>query len=141
MDVTVYLPDEIGQWAKDAELNLSGLLREAVLRVRRGMEAAEETASHAKVVELSVADDDGFYTARLHGTKMAQGSLRPREKPRFEIYITESGEVVSYHPRTKKLYRAMKGEELRGILDDKTYIAVMRAAGQEPIIDIGKASR
>jgi post-segregation antitoxin (ccd killing protein) len=41
MRVTLYLPDETGRLAKQARLNLSGLLRTAVERELRG-EAAED---------------------------------------------------------------------------------------------------
>ena len=30
MDITIYLPDDLGKWAKDQELNLSRMLRDAV---------------------------------------------------------------------------------------------------------------
>jgi hypothetical protein len=49
MDITVYLPDELGQWAKDSELNLSQLLR-------AGVEAARQrrTAATVEVVEEKI---------------------------------------------------------------------------------------
>jgi hypothetical protein len=35
VDITIYLPDELGQWAKDNGLKLSQMLRAEVERVRR----------------------------------------------------------------------------------------------------------
>jgi len=38
VDITVYLPDELGRWAKDAGLNLSRLLRDEVQPERKRAE-------------------------------------------------------------------------------------------------------
>jgi post-segregation antitoxin (ccd killing protein) len=56
MRLTLYLPDELGQRAKDADLNLSRLLREAVERELRGeaQGPAVEIERHGASVEIRV---------------------------------------------------------------------------------------
>jgi post-segregation antitoxin (ccd killing protein) len=49
MDITVYLPDEIGQWAKDAGLNLSQMLRAEVEAARQRRTAASIDVETVKV--------------------------------------------------------------------------------------------
>ena len=45
MDITIYLPDEIGKWAKENDLGLSRMLREAVEDEKRRRDARAAVTS------------------------------------------------------------------------------------------------
>jgi hypothetical protein len=49
MDITVYLPDQLGQWAKDEALNLSQLLRAQVEAEKQHRTAATVDVEEVKV--------------------------------------------------------------------------------------------
>ena len=68
MDITVYLPDEIGQRAKEHELNLSRLLRDAVTEELSRRGAVAETLKDSEVYEIELEGDAGYYTGRITGT-------------------------------------------------------------------------
>lgn len=53
MNVTIYLPDDLGKWAKDHDLPLSRMLREAVTDEKRRRDAvAKVTAEGFERVEV-----------------------------------------------------------------------------------------
>jgi post-segregation antitoxin (ccd killing protein) len=80
----VYLPDELAQRAKDAGLNLSGLLREAVerqlrvdeerVRVEQGVHRIGQTVV---LIELNTA-----HRARRNGVELVPADLLPQEHRR-----------------------------------------------------------
>ena len=45
MDITIYLPDEIGKWAKEQDLGLSRMLRDAVEDEKRRRDARAAVTS------------------------------------------------------------------------------------------------
>jgi post-segregation antitoxin (ccd killing protein) len=61
----VYLPDELGAWAKQAGLPLSRMLREAIEKERKRQDAVAATLGKADVYEAEVAGatDAGFRRA------------------------------------------------------------------------------
>jgi hypothetical protein len=118
VDVTIYLPDEIGAWAKNQELPLSRMLREAVEDERRRRDAAARLAAEAKTYMLDVREPDG------------DGST--------EVYRGEDGKVY-VHDFEGQLSRDLDPGSLREIVDVATYVKAMRALGQVPVIDVGLA--
>src|SRR6266581_3784652 len=78
MDITIYLPDELGQWAKDAGLNLSQTLRSEVEAERHRRTAVDQTLESAGVVHLHV-DGPGRLAGRLpQRRRLHPGHERPR---------------------------------------------------------------
>lgn len=70
MDITIYLPDDLGKWAKEHELNLSRMLRDAVEDEKRRQDArAKVTADGFERVEVydSRRDRDVAFQGRLIG--------------------------------------------------------------------------
>ena len=63
MDITVYLPDELGRWAKDNDLNLSRMLRDAVEVAREHRRQTESWRGETAIHELLVEGPNGIYTA------------------------------------------------------------------------------
>ena len=133
MDINVYLPDELGAWAKNAGLNLSGLLRNAVEGQRRRAEAIV----HAEMHELEVEDDHGrAYTAQVHGTLIAE-----EDEPEVRVFLTEDERVVVHSGGTLHVLSVGEaGVRLQGFLPGlDQYLDAMQALGQHPVVEIGKA--
>ena len=131
MDITVYLPEDIGQWAKTKNLNLSRLLREAVERLRTEEQEMESTLKGAELVKLPVEDRDGrSYTLRFTGVALA-------EHRTGEVYLTDDERVIVYDS-DKSDYSVVEDaeEELRGLLDFDAYIETMNSLGISPEVDL-----
>ena len=141
MDVTIYLPDEIGAWAKNQELPLSRMLREAVENERRRHDAAARLAAEAKTYMLDVREPDGYggggdFTVRFHGTLIATQDISGYGST--EVYRGEDGKVY-VHDFEGQLSRDLDPDSLREIVDVATYVKAMHALGQVPVIDVGLA--
>lgn len=131
MNVNVYLPDELGRRAKDAELPLSQLLREAVTTELERMDAVSETLEKVSTHELLVEDDDGrAYTARLDGTLIARDEHRE-----LDVYLTTKENVV-VHDASRYWVADDPEEDLRPILPPAEYADAMLALGIKPTIDL-----
>lgn len=140
MDITVYLPDELGKWAKDHHLHLSRMLREAVEIEKRRHDASAALAAETTTHELAVSGpgsssgtDD--YTALLHGVLIATQDLGGGSS--INVYAGENDKMYVYNTADGRLRRDLEPEELRQYVDEPTYIEAMRALGEEVVIDIG----
>jgi post-segregation antitoxin (ccd killing protein) len=91
VDVTIYLPDKIGSQAKEAGLNLSRMLRDAVTDELERRATVSKTLEELRTYELEVEDADGrVYTGRIVGTEIAaEGVLR--------VFLTDDDRVVVYN--------------------------------------------
>jgi hypothetical protein len=130
MDITIYLPDDLGTWAKEHDLGLSRMLRAAVEDEKRRQEAASTTLGKAATHELEVEGKERHYTARLHGTEIATDDLR-------HAYLGEDGEIYLYNERTQTLDRGVEPRNLRDYLSEEAYVEAMEALGETVVIDIG----
>ena len=140
MDITVYLPDELGKWAKEHDLHLSRMLREAVEIEKRRCDASTALAAETTTHELAVSEpgsssgtDD--YTARLHGVLIATQHLGGRGS--INVYAGEDDKMYLHYTADGRLHRDVEPEELRQYVDGPTYIKAMRALGEDVITDIG----
>ena len=130
---TVYLPDEISRNAREAGLNLSGILREGVeteLQRRKLMEAMlEETAEY--LLELE-SDRGVHYKGRIKGTRLFRDD-------RLGIYLTTDERLI-LHDEDEYEHFEIENisdmEKLRLQLSKEAYISVASALGQEAVIDI-----
>jgi post-segregation antitoxin (ccd killing protein) len=137
VDITVYLPAELGAWAKANRLNLSGTLRAAVEAEQERRRAVEATLADAKTTDLTVDDDEGYsYTARIHGVLIADQVSHGSEDA-VEVYLGRDGKIYVYQVHQSKLWRGVPANTLRHWLDNGPYVAAMRALGEEVVIDIG----
>jgi len=140
MDITIYLPDELGEWAKEHHLHLSRMLREAVEIERRRRDASAALAAETTTHELAVSDrstssvtDD--YTARLHGVLIATQDLGGGRS--INVYAGEDDKMYVHYTADGRLRRDVEPEELRQYVDVSTYIEAMRALGEDVVIDLG----
>lgn len=131
MDITVYLPDELGRRAKDANVNLSAALRGEVEAELRRRETTAKTAAQATEHRLTVEGDTGTYQVRLHGKRIA-------EDRNVAVFVGEDAQLYVYDWGRAKLVRNVEVEDLRDWLgDDEAYVEAMAALGEEAIIDVG----
>jgi hypothetical protein len=141
MDITIYLPDETGRWAKEHELPLSRMLRDAVDAERRRREALDKTKGEAETFELAAREANSYggfdeFTARLHGTLVGRQSLGIHGS--VDVYQGEDGKLY-VHDYDGQLHRDVDPEDLSDHLNEATYLQAMRTLGEEPVIDIGMA--
>jgi hypothetical protein len=141
MDITVYLPDETGKWAKEHDLPLSRMLRDAVDAERKRREALAGTRGEATTYELAALEPDGNggfdkFTARVHGTLIGRQSRGIRGS--VDVYQGEDGKLY-VHDHDGQLYRDVDPHHLSDHLDKSAYVQAMRALCEEPVIDIGMA--
>lgn len=89
MKINAYLPDDIGKQAKDAELPLSGMLRQAVQDELLRREAVAHLTQAFRVFELDLENDIGRYTGRLTGVQLDEN-----------VYFTDDERLI-YHDQNK----------------------------------------
>jgi hypothetical protein len=122
VDITVYLPDELGQRAKDEGLPLSQMLRTAVIDRFAQADAQASLQDGMEVIELDLEDRVGRFT----GTELAE-----------DIYLHEDGRVIVYKPQEERFYEVQDPvEELRGVLDEESYLEVVGLLGLTPVVEI-----
>jgi hypothetical protein len=106
VDITVYLPDELGQWAKGAGLNLSRLLRDEVKAERKSAETrAKISAGGFERVEVYVLQEDrhfAFQGRQLRKYRDVHGYTT--------AWLTPKGAIAIYNDAEERLsvYRDYK---------------------------------
>ncbi len=130
VDITVYLPDEIGTRAKEAELPFSRMLRDAVEEeLDRRATIADTLAEGVQEHEVDLETHTGVITGKLLGTF----------KDGDQIFLTNDERVLVYQAERMDYYEMEDPEaELADLLQqtrepDTSIIAdVMRALGFRP---------
>ena len=137
VDITIYLPDDIGQRAKDKGINFSRLLRDALVGEFAEEDAKAKTLESAEDVVLDLTDGDG----RKYRGRMRATALVDDQKGRT-FYLKEDGAVMVYDPSQDmdrdQLYEVESPAlDLKDQLPRVDYFAVMDAIGEIPeIIDL-----
>jgi hypothetical protein len=126
MNVNVYLPDDLGKRAKDADLPFSQLLRSAVSSELERREGMSQSLNYTQTIELELTDRDGNpYTGRLTGT------LLDSDREGRAVYLAADERVI--------FYDADKGDYW--IVEDPGTELVrwpnaLHALGIKPVVDI-----
>jgi phage I-like protein len=132
MNLNLYLPDDLGRSAKDADLPLSQLLRAAVVNELERRAAMTETLSKTTTHEVPLDDDEGRYTGRITGAEIAAN-----ERNDVRVFLTDDERVIVHDGENLKHWVVEDPvEELHAWLDDDQYVAALRALGEEPVIDL-----
>jgi hypothetical protein len=98
MDITVYLPDELGKWAKENDLGLSRMLREAVEDEKRRRGAvAKVTAGGFERIE--VPDSDRERDVAFQGRVIGYTEYLEQT-----AYLTPKGAIAVYSADREKLW-------------------------------------
>jgi hypothetical protein len=134
VDITVYLPDELGQWAKHNGIKLSRMLRDAVELEKKRREAVEDALLRgSEPTELPVEDEErGSGTVRLHGTRLVRDGD-------IEVFLGENKKLYVYDGGKRDLYFDVSPDKLYGWIVDAAYYQVLRDLGEEFVIDVGQA--
>jgi post-segregation antitoxin (ccd killing protein) len=131
VDITIYLPDELGERAKRETINFSRMLRDALVAHFEEVDTVTRTLENAEEVVLALEDAEG----RRYKGRFTAARLSDSDDP--EVYLTTDGTVVLYRPGQLRYTTAQNPEEdLRGLLSDENYVAVMDALGIEATVDL-----
>jgi hypothetical protein len=135
VDITVYLPDELGRKAKEAGINLSRMLRDAVEEEMDRREAVAETLGGAVEHLLECTDEEGrSYTGRLVGSLISDHDAGGRN-----VYLTEDERVLVHDEDEgwiEEVQQESYEEVLGRLLSNEAYLDAMAALGLKPVIDL-----
>jgi post-segregation antitoxin (ccd killing protein) len=129
--INVYLPDDIGEFAKGAKLNLSGLLRQAVIAEQRRMAAAKALGKQAEEFDLMLESAEGErYVGVLKGKQLTE------DRREQTVYQTTDGRVMVYDEPSLSIREIKEAGDAKdwGFVQD--YIAVCAALGQDARIEV-----
>lgn len=138
MNFNVYLPDELGQRAKDEQLKLSRLLRDAVIKELTRKDAMTAVLGEPSTFEVDMLTEDGAaYTGRIKGKQLIEADVAGP----FDVYVTEDHRVILYHPDDKMVHTyETVGDELVNVLKDALtgpeFIRACQALGIPPVVDL-----
>lgn len=142
MDVTVYLPDEIGARAKKEELKLSRMLRDAVTAELERRDVMAEALGEPETYEFTL-DGREFTGLDLEYTGRITGKLIAGNDPEnVGIYLTTDGRVLAVYPDQRMYHRIDEpGKDivemlLNAGLDQEEFADACRALGLKPVIDL-----
>jgi post-segregation antitoxin (ccd killing protein) len=133
LDITVYLPDDIGQWAKASGINLSQTLRAEVEAERSRRDTVAGTLTASAEHQIHVAETGLDYV--LHGTLIAQDYDHE-----VEAYLGEDERIYVYDTGRQRLHEVDTPQDLAEWLADGLYVDALRALGQKPILHIGQVT-
>jgi hypothetical protein len=140
VDVTVYLPDDIGARAREEKLKLSRMLRDAVTAELERRDAMTATLQDTETYEVTLRHNDGAglqYTGRITG-KLIAGN----DPEIVAIYLTTDRRVLVVHA-DQGIYFRLDGDDkdlLDGLLisgiDQDEFLEACQALGLKPVIDL-----
>jgi len=139
VDINIYLPDELGERAKqDPDVNLSRVLRDALIEHYERSEAMSKALSNVETHEVNLSADGGEeYTGRITGARIDNEGSIP-----IEIYLTDDQRVIVYDGDPGRHWVLEDaGAELGAMYEDGSisggdYAAAMQAIGERPVIDL-----
>jgi hypothetical protein len=132
MNLTIELPDEIGQWATQSGINLSQLLRAELEAERTRRDTVASTLADSAQHKIHVAEEGLDYV--LHGALIAQDYDHE-----VEAYLGDDERIYVYDAGRQRLHEVDSPHDLGDWLADGLYIDAMRALGHKPVLHIGQA--
>jgi hypothetical protein len=137
VDITVYLPDEIGARAKREQLKLSRLLRDAVQTELDRRDALHALLGEPQIYEVDLmTEEERRYTGRITGklvVEVAGYRLFVTEDQRFLVVVEDEYEYEELHGGVRAAV-----ERLAGWLADAPdeFILACERIGAKPVIDL-----
>jgi hypothetical protein len=131
MNVNLYLPDELGEKAKAADLPLSRLLQRSVTEELQRREAVTKTMKDAREHLVDLETKEGYaYQGRINGIEV-------HEDDRYRWFVTTDERVLVYDDENMSAEQVEERnlEQLAEHNPD-AYAAVKTALGETPIIDL-----
>ena len=99
MDITIYLPDDLGKWAKEHDLVLSRMLRGAVEGEKRYRDARAE-ATEEGFERVVVYDSKREREVAFRGCRIG----RSFEREQLEAWLTPKDAIAVYNADAQELY-------------------------------------
>lgn len=134
MNITVYLPDALGQRAKNekTKIEFSRLLQGAVENELKRRHAVSTTMENTQTHELDVETKNGSITGRIVGSLIA-------ESHDVQVYLTQDKRVIAYDTNRLR-YEELDDPEsqLPNVFphDIGAYIAACEALGIKAVVDL-----
>jgi hypothetical protein len=140
MDVTVYLPDEIGRRAKDEELKLSRMLRDAVTAEFKRRDAIDEALDEIQTYEVWPVEMNGvLVTGRITGKLIASCA----DSQDGVLFLTDDKRVLGHVESDASIERLDDPTEqlvanLNRFFDGEfePFTEACQALGVAPVIDL-----
>lgn len=146
MNFNVYLPDDIGERAKNEDLKLSRLLRDAVTRELERRDAMTQALDEPETYEVQVVSEGGLrFTGRITGKLIAGDDF-------YGIYLTDDKRLLHYNGDAKTVEPIQTTgqdlvDELKARLDgyyvdesevdpSEELFKACQALGLKPVIDL-----
>jgi len=130
MDITIYLPDELGERAKREGINLSRMLRDELAVELQRRATMAQTLNSPQTFELSLEREGEGYVGRVTGKRIAEGR-------HVEVLLTDDERVLVYEERRSDYWVIEDPEEeLRDCLDDDEYASALAALGLTAVVDL-----
>jgi hypothetical protein len=124
-DHTIYLPDEVSRAAKDAALNLSGLLRQAVLQeLERKGQKPEPGVHLVRLIQQNGIEVEGRITGELLD-----------EDGSYQVYSTDDDRVLIYSKQKNNVIEYSIAEA-RTKLSAHRFPKALAALGVQPTVDL-----
>ena len=136
MDITVYLPDEIGARAKEAGMNLSRTLRDAVESELEHMSAMKEITKDPQEWLLNLVTPDGEpYEGRIMGSLLCENGRGD------QVLVTEDERIILYNPHQARYDVLGEEDDIGEILENlcdtsEEYVSVMSQLGFTATVDL-----
>jgi hypothetical protein len=143
MKVNVYLPDELGERAKEADLNFSRMLRDAVSTELERREAMDKSLIDSRRYEVELSTEEGDeYIGRVIGNEIANVADDIR------IFLTKDRRILAYNRYELEVHDLSEpepgvdpnttlAENLRvWLADPDNYIRACKALGLKAVIDL-----
>jgi hypothetical protein len=137
MNFNVYLPDDIGERAKEEDLKLSRMLRDAVTEEFKRRDAMTAALNEKTTYEVDVIVDGYPVTGRITGTLIVDDG-------EWELYLTEDRRVLLVGGQTythfndpeHDLYDFFVGGREPDEREMEPYIQACQALGFRPVIEL-----
>ena len=131
MNLNVYLPDDLGAEAKEADLQFSQLLRSAVIDELERRRVVSETLAESTEHLIEVVHPGGYtYTGRVSGSLIYGGHDRAGK---MDIYLTGDKRLLRHNG--DGTIDEIEFQELAED-DPEAYVEVALKLGEKPIIDL-----
>ena len=137
MNHNVYLPDDVSERAKEAGLNLSGMLRATIVEELERRTAVSEALAETQEYSIEgLEDDEGRpYTGLVVGKEIAIS-----ERTGSVVYLTDDERVIIHDAEDRKIHQFEDHEDLltaaRESRDGEMYADAARALGLTPVINL-----
>jgi hypothetical protein len=131
VDLTVYLPDALGQRAKEAKLNFSRMLRDAVTDELERQSTVDTTLESPEVYERDLKSKNGnIYTGRITGKLIASD-----EKRGVEVFLTHDERLLALDGRNLQVDE-IDDKDLGDWLGADGHIQAAEALGLKATVDL-----